>query len=141
MATIQATRAARSPLPSTSTGQPNDERSLLFCLEQLLEREDALLVSRDAAALAAVADERERITERLGHAARERRAAVGRDPADDAELIASYRRLRLRHEVQARIVRQHLDHNARAIGVIAQATGQSNLYQANGRVPLQFLSV
>lgn len=127
MATIHATRA-------------DDERSLLTRLEQLIEREDELLGAHDAAALSAVADEREHLTERLGHAARARHASA-RDPADDAELLALYRRLRQRHDIQAKIVRQHLDQNARAIGVLAQATGQAHLYQANGRVPLQFVSI
>lgn len=133
---IQASRATTRSPSGAPTPRTDDERSLLLRLEQLLEFEDELLVTRDAAALAAVADERERITERLGHAARKRRAEDARDPADDADLLALYRRLRQRHDVQAKIVRQHLDHNARAIGVIAQATGQAKLYQANGRVPM-----
>ena len=119
----------------------DDERSLLIRLELLLEREDDLLVGRDPTGLADVAEERERITERLGQAARTRRALATRDQVEDAELVELYRRLRHRHDVRAQIVRRHLEQNTRAIGVLAQATGQSALYQADGRVPLRFVSV
>ena len=134
-----ATSVAASSATSSLMG--DDERALLIRLELLLEREEALLVRRDATGLAALAEEREHVTERLGHAARARRAAPVRDAATDAELIERYRRLRQRHDVQAQIVRRHAEVNARAIGVLAQATGQANLYQADGRVAMRFVSV
>jgi flagellar biosynthesis/type III secretory pathway chaperone len=102
----------------------DDERSLLGRLETLLADEEQQLLTRDPAALAAIAEERERVT--------------ARPAAEQAELLALYRRLRQRHDVQAQVVRQHAERNARAIGVLAQASGQAGLYQADGRVALQF---
>ena len=110
---------------------------MLIRLEGLLEREAQYLVARDAAQLGAVAEEREHVTLRLVSAARQRRASGA---TDDAELAARYRRLRQRHEIQAHVVRRHAEANARALGVLAQAAGQSNLYRADGRVPLQYLA-
>lgn len=135
MPTPEATRVMTSP------PRPDDERSLLARLELLLEREQELLVTRDADGLAALAEEREQVGARLAEAARARHAAVGSSAAQDAELVALYRRLRRRHDLQAQIVRRHAERNARAIGVLAQATGQANLYRADGRVAMQFVAV
>ncbi len=132
--------AVQTRTPSTSLAG-EDERSLLIRLERMLEREEALFATRDAVGLTAIAEEREHVTERLAKAARVRHAAPALGTAEVAELLALYRRLRQRHEVQAQVVRRHVDRNARAIGVLAQATGQSNLYQSNGRVTMQFVSV
>lgn len=115
----------------------DDERSLLVCLEGLLEREERMMTTRDASGLVAVAEERERVTARLGAAARARRltsAAHG----DEAELVDLYTRLRQRHEVRAKVVRRHEERNACAISVIAQASGQANLYDAAGHVKMHF---
>lgn len=112
-----------------------DERTLLLRFEDLLEREERYLVARDADALGAVSEEREHLAQRIIAVARSRRTA---SPADDPELVAIYLRLRLRHEVRAKVVRRYVESNARAIGVLAQAAGQANLYQADGSVPMQY---
>lgn len=119
---------------------PTDERALLIRLELLLEREGVLLAARDAAGLADIADERERLIVALGEVAHARRAAAG-PTAEEAELLALYRRLRDRHAVQVQVVRLHGERNARAISVLAQATGSNGLYQADGRVALRFVSI
>jgi hypothetical protein len=133
-----ATSALRSPgsLPSGS----DEERSLLTRLEGMLDREEGLLAERDADGLAALADEREYVVACLGTAARARTAATIPGSLEDRALVAAYRRLRDLYEIRAQVVRRHADQNARAIGVLAQATGQSNLYRADGRVPLRFVS-
>jgi len=118
----------------------SDERSLLIRFELLLEREEEALQARDAAVLVTLAEERVRLTDRLAEAARQRRARAKPTAAEEAELIDLYRRLRHRHEVRARIVRRHADQNSRALGVLAQATGSSGLYKADGSIPLQFVS-
>lgn len=115
----------------------SDERSLLIQIERLLEREEELLVSRNAEGLFALAQERERLTARLGEAAQARRRATQTHAADEAELIALYERLRHRHEVRARVMRRHAERNACAVGVLAQAANQPCLYGADGRVPAQ----
>ena len=117
-----------------------DERSLLIHFELLLECERDMLSARDASGLALLAAERERLTARLAEVARERQN--GRHPiaVADAELVELYRRLRQRHDVRARVVRLHGDRNARAIGVLAQAAGQGNLYKSDGSVALQFVA-
>lgn len=133
--------SARQPIEGVSslpTG--DDERALLMRLELLLDRESALLAARDVDGLAALADERERVATGIAQAARIRRAAP-RDPQVDADLLALYERLRQRHDVQAQIVRRHAERNERAIGVLAQATGQTNLYKSDGRVAMQFVAV
>lgn len=117
----------------------DDERALLKRLEHLLDRESALLATRDADGLAALADERERVATRIAASARQRQAAP-RDPQVDADLLALYERLRQRHDVQAQIVRRHAEQTGRAIGVLAQATGQTNLYKSDGRVAMQFVA-
>ncbi len=120
----------------------DDERSLLVRLEALLEREGELLVAHDdttAVALVALAEERERVAARLGEAARIRRASGASDASEDAELMASYRRLRQRHDVRAQVLRRHADRNARAVGVLAQASGQDGLYRADGRIAMHFV--
>ena len=116
-----------------------DERVLLMRLEQLLEREHARIVACDAPGLTAVAEEREHLTARLTTVARARRAGTT-DEVVDAELLSLYQRLRRQHEVQALVVRRHLERNTRAIGVLAQAAGRSEIYQANGRVAMQFVA-
>ena len=115
----------------------DDERALLIRLELLLEREEEVLAARDADGLTAVAEEREQVCARLAVAARARSAAP-LDAASEAALLAHYQRLRQRHDVQAQIVRRHAERNTRAIGVLAQATGQGSLYNAEGRVAMQF---
>lgn len=132
--------AHRSLEEGTSLPKGDDERALLKRLELLLDRESALLAARDADGLAALADERERIATRIAGAARERQVAE-RDPQVEAELLALYERLRRRHDVQAQIVRRHAERTGRAIGVLAQATGQTNLYKSDGRVAMQFVAV
>jgi flagellar biosynthesis/type III secretory pathway chaperone len=123
----------------TFASQPgiDDERALLIRLELLLEREEELLAARDADGLTAVAEEREQICARLAVAAR-LRATKPLDAASEAALLAHYERLRQRHDVQARIVRLHTERNTRAVGVLAQATGQGSLYNAEGRVAMKF---
>ena len=116
----------------------DDERSLLGRLESMLDHEESLLVARDAAGLAALAEEREHVAERLGRVARARRP--GADPSVDADLLKMYERLRQRHDVQAQVVQRHVERTGRAINVLAQATGQGNLYNADGRVAMQFAS-
>jgi len=113
----------------------DDERTLLLRFEQLLVREEQCLVKHDAVALGAVSEEREHLAQRIMAVAHARRSA---SPVDEPELVAIYRRLRLRHEIQAKVVRRYVETNARAIGVLAQAAGQTNLYQADGRVPMQY---
>lgn len=137
--------ALQSARALTTSLEGDDERSLLIGLELLLEREQELLASRDAAGLCAVAEERERLSARLVSAAQARRktmhlrTVIDEDGADgDAELIALYRRLRERHDVRARVLRRHSDRNSRAVGVLAQASNQAGLYGADGRVPVQW---
>ncbi len=129
--------AAMDAMPST---HEDDERSLLSRIEQLLDAEQDLLVTRDADALALVAEQRERLVARLEQSARLRCAKPAQDVAANAELAERYRRLRHRHDVQALIVRRAAEQNARVLGVLAQATGQSAVYQANGRVAVRFVS-
>jgi flagellar biosynthesis/type III secretory pathway chaperone len=114
----------------------DDERALLVRLEGLLEREEQMLAIRDAAGLGAIAEEREHVTARLGVAARARR--LSSTPEDDAELVTLYSRLRQRHEIRAKVVRRYEERNATAASVIAQASGQAGLYDAEGRVPMRF---
>jgi flagellar biosynthesis/type III secretory pathway chaperone len=130
-----------APVPRT-TSSPDDEKGLLIQLELLLEREQELLGVRDAAGIIAVAEERERLIERLGDAARRRRALprTGSD-ADEADLVELYRRLRHGHDVRAQVLRGHADRNATAMRVLAQASGDVGLYQADGSVRMQFVSV
>lgn len=127
---------------SATVGLPSvrdAELSLLLRLEQLLAREAEALAARDANDLAAIADERDLVTARLAAAARARCAAPRRSSgADDEALLALYRRLRDQTDVQAQVVARHAARNARAIGVLAQASGRANLYQADGRVPMQY---
>ncbi len=138
--------ALRSARTVATSLEGDDERSLLIALELLLEREEELLESRDAEGLCAVADERERLTARLVSAAQARRKTMHLRPVldddrgvdRDAELIELYRRLRERHDVRARVMRRHSERNARAIGVLAQASNQAGLYGADGRVPAQW---
>lgn len=125
------------PAPASS----DDERSLLGRLESLLVEEEALLLARDPDGLATVAEERDRVTARLATAARTRSATHALGAEEEADLLAWYRRLRQRHDVQAQVVRQHAERNARAVGVLAQATGEAGLYKADGRVAMRFLSV
>ena len=116
-----------------------DERALLRRLALLLDEEARSLSARDAGQLGAIAAERERVTASLVSAARERRAARTNDDAgDEAVLAVLYRQLRQRHAIQAQVVRRHVEANARAIGVLAQAAGPSNLYRADGRVALHY---
>ena len=132
---------ARAPLSTVSSSpMGDDERALLIRLELLLEREGELLAARDADGLAALADEREQLAVRIAQAARVRQAAP-RDPAVEASLLALYQRLRQRHDVQAQIIRRHAERNERAVGVLSQATGRTNLYKADGRVAMQFVAV
>ncbi|MGI9026443.1 MAG: hypothetical protein ACR2GP_12870 [Burkholderiaceae bacterium] len=142
-AALQSARAVSTSL------EDDDERSLLIGLELLLEREEQLLESRGAEGLCVVAEERERLTARLVEAAQARRKTMhlrtvidddggARRDAEDAELIELYQRLRQRHDVRARVVRRHSDRNARAVGVLAQASNQAGLYGADGRVPVQW---
>jgi flagellar biosynthesis/type III secretory pathway chaperone len=119
----------------------SDERSLLIRFELLLEREEEALAARDSAALVTLAGERDRLTDRLAEAARQRRTRSKSTATEEAELVDLYRRLRHRHDVRARVVRRHAEHNSRALGVLAQATGSSGLYQADGSVPLRFVSL
>lgn len=116
----------------------DDERSLLIRLEQLLDREEAALASRDAIAIAGLAEEREQVTARLGDAAAARCSGARLSIDDETRLMAMYEQLRQRHAVRAQVVHRHAERNARSIGVLAQASGQSALYQSNGRVPLQY---
>lgn len=117
--------------------EDNGERSLLLRLEGLLEREEQMIATRDAAGLVAIAEERECVTARLGAAARARRIASP-PSGDEAELVELYTRLRRRHDIRARVLQRHEERNAIAIGVIAQASGASSLYDADGRVPMHF---
>ncbi len=117
----------------------DDERSLLVRLDALLEREQAMLAAADADGLIAIADERDQLTTRLGDAARARRLAQAKTV--DPELVALYDGIRRRYAVRAQVVRQRAERNQRAVGVLAQATGQSPLYDAGGRVPLKFAPV
>ena len=119
----------------------SDERSLLIRFELLLEREEEALAARDSAALVTLAGERDRLTDRLAEAARQRRTRSKPTATEEAELVDLYRRLRHRHDVRARVVRRHSEHNSRALGVLAQTTGSSGLYQADGSVPLRFVSL
>jgi flagellar biosynthesis/type III secretory pathway chaperone len=135
MNAMQATHAVTAPLSG------NDERSLLMRIELLLEREEEVLATRDAAGLAAIAEEREGLVQRLADAARKRRVAPKTAATDEAELIELYRRLRQRHDVRAQVVRRHVEHNSRAVSVLAQATGQNSLYKADGSVTLRFVSI
>lgn len=141
------TVALHSARTVTTPLEGDDERSLLIRLELLLEREEALLESHDAEGLFAVAEERERLTVRLGEAAQARRRTMPLrtgfpdsegSATEEAELIELYERLRHRHDIQARVVRRHGDRNARAVGVLAQAANRSSLYGADGRVPVQW---
>jgi flagellar biosynthesis/type III secretory pathway chaperone len=135
MNALQATHAVTTPLSG------DDERSLLMRIELLLEREEEMLATRDATGLAVIAEEREGLVERLADAARKRRAAPKTAGTEEAELIELYRRLRQRHDVRAQVVRRHTERNSRAIGVLAQATGQNSLYKADGSVALRFVSI
>jgi flagellar biosynthesis/type III secretory pathway chaperone len=135
MNAMQATHAVTAPLSG------DDERSLLMRIELLLEREEEMLATRDAAGLTAIAEEREGLVQRLADAARKRRVAPKTAAIDEAELIELYRRLRQRHDVRAQVVRRHVEHNSRAVGVLAQATGQNSLYKADGSVTLRFVSI
>jgi flagellar biosynthesis/type III secretory pathway chaperone len=135
MNTLAATRAATAPLTD------DDERSLLIRLDLLLEREEEMLAARDVVGLVDLSTERERLTERLAEAARVRRAGPKGSDADEAELIELYRLLRQRHEVRARVLRRHSDRNACAMSVLAQATGDSEIYKADGSVALRFSSI
>jgi flagellar biosynthesis/type III secretory pathway chaperone len=119
----------------------SDERSLLIRFELLLEREEEALAARDAVTLVTLAGERERLGDRLAEAARQRRARPKPTAAEETELIGLYQRLRHRHDVQARIVRRHAEQNSRALGVLAQATGSSGLYQADGSVSFKFVAI
>ena len=130
---------ASTRLPSPVLLTEEDERSLLFRLEVLLEREEAMMLARDAAGLVGVAEERERVTARLGAAARARRLSPDAH-GDEADLVDLYSRLRQRHQVRARVIQRHAETTARAVGVIAQAAGQHNLYEADGRVPMTFVA-
>ena len=116
-------------IPAASVSTVDDERALLVRFEQLLEREEAAIVAHEVAALAAIAEEREHLTNLLAEAARRRRASPTAIEADIADM---YRRLRERHEVRGRVVRRHAEHNNRAIGVLAQAAGRGGLYNADG---------
>jgi hypothetical protein len=134
---MQALEATRDV---TSSMDGDDERALLIGLELLLEREEEVMIARNADGLAVLAEERERMTERLAEVARARRAGPLRPAAEEKEMIELYQRLRHRHSVRAQVLRRHAEVNVRAIGVLAQATGQTNLYKADGRVPMQFIS-
>ncbi len=114
----------------------DDERSLLVRLDALLEREEALLAAPDADGLFAIADEREQLTARLGDAARARRLATAN--VVDAELVALYDGIRRRYALRAQVVRRRAERNQRAVGVLAQVSGNAPLYDAGGRVPLKF---
>jgi hypothetical protein len=116
----------------------DDEKNLLIRLELLLEREEELLAARDATGLAAIAQEREQLVERVGLAARRRRA--GPRPTDEADLVELYRRLRHRHAVRSQVVRRQSDRNSSAIRVLAQAMNDTGLYQADGSVKMQFVA-
>ena len=133
--------APASPGSVASLPKGNDEGALLLLLEALLVREEAALAAQDAATLMAVAAERDQVTQRVAEAARARRAGPPLDAAADAVLLGLYERLRQRHQVQAQVVRCHAERNERAVGVLAQATGQSSLYNAEGRVAMQFVAV
>jgi flagellar biosynthesis/type III secretory pathway chaperone len=132
--------AAETPRTPTRPLTEDDERSLLVRLELLLEREEEMIVARDAAGLVAVAEERERVTAQLGAAASARRLASVVH-GDEAELIELYTRLRQRHQVRARLIQRHAERNGRAVSVMAQATGQTQFYEADGRVPLKFVAI
>ncbi len=80
------------------------------------------------------------LTERLAEAVRVRRTTSSTSDADEAELIDLYRRLRHRHDLRARTIRRHAERNASALRVLAQASGNTSLYQADGSVRLQFTS-
>jgi hypothetical protein len=127
-------------IASTPASSFEDEKNLLIRLELLLEREEELLATPrsidSAAGLAAVAEEREQVIERVAFAARRRRA--GPAPTDEADLVELYRRLRHRHGVRQQVVRRHSDRNSSAIRVLAQAMGDGQLYQADGSVKMQF---
>ena len=130
----------------------DDERSLLARLEQLLDREEALLAAQDAEGMVALAAERERLSASLGVAAAARRVRRANgsgahlrtsfgdeeDSHEDAELIALYQRLRQRHEVRAQVVRRHHERAVRAAGVIAQAAHQPAVYGSDGRVAMRW---
>jgi hypothetical protein len=122
-----------------SAASYDDEKTLLIRLELLLEREEELLAVRDVTGLAAVAEEREQLVERVASAARRRRA--GPSPADEADLVELYRRLQHRHGVRSNVIRRHADRNASAIRVLAQAIGDGQLYQADGSVKMQFAAL
>ncbi len=133
--------ARQSVQTFSSLPQGGDERALLIRLELLLEREEELIAARDAVGLTAVAEEREQVTTRIAAAARLRQASPGRNREAEAALLALYQRLRQRHDVQAQVVRVHAERNARAVGVLAQATGQASLYKADGKVAMHFVSI
>jgi flagellar biosynthesis/type III secretory pathway chaperone len=116
----------------------DDEKSLLIRLELLLEREEELLATRDTAGMAAIAEEREQLVERVGHAARRRRA--GPRPTDEADLVELYRRLRHNHAVRAQVIRRQSDRNSSAVRVLAHAMNDTGLYQADGSVKMQFVA-
>lgn len=121
-----------APLPH------DDERSLLIRLGILLEREEEMIAARDADGISEVAEARERLAHRIAEAASLRRATGVRDPVVESDLAELYQHLRRRHELRGRLIRRHVERNARAMGVLAQAAGQASLYGADGRVALQF---
>jgi hypothetical protein len=125
-----------APSPASSH---DGEKSLLIRLELLLEREEELLAVRDVTGLAAIAEEREQLVERVALAAGRRRA--GPPPADEADLVELYRRLQHRHGVRSQVIRRHADRNATAVRVLAQAMGEGQLYQADGSVKMQFAAL
>jgi len=110
-----------------------DEHALLRAFDQALSREASMLADGDADALLALADERERLSVRLFEAVNARRARGGSDAAKDAALIAIYHGLRQRHDLRASVVRLYADKNARAVSVLAQASGRTGVYGADGR--------
>jgi flagellar biosynthesis/type III secretory pathway chaperone len=121
-----------------SVSTDDDERSLLARFELLLDREDGMLVERDAEGLAAIADERAALSERLAEVVRRRRVATTASDADEAELVDLYRRLHQRHEARGRMIRRRAERNSSALRVLAQAAGRTGLYQADGSVRPQF---
>lgn len=123
---------------ATHAVQALDERTLLLRLESLLELEDGHLASQDADGLVALAGERETLVVQLGDAARARRVSPGLTDTEQAELAALYERLRQRHDIRAQVMRRRVERTRRAIGVLAQANNQQGLYEADGRVTMQF---
>lgn len=114
-----------------------DERTLLRALEDLLDREDDRLRAGDPDGLVMLAAERERLTTALMQAAQARRKAPV-DATVQAELDARYCALRERHETRGQVVRRFADRTARAIGVLAQASGQAGTYGADGRMAVRW---